>query len=156
MWNAPQSVAMLAVSPDRGGWLRRRPMTPVIVVLTLPAFEGLDLFRIVRLLRGRVARRLAEEGRPAWRLVLVGVAASRFTVETVPDDSLVIHGETDDVVPLSAVLDWARPMGLPVVVVPGTGHFFHGRLTLLKRLVSESIAGARPGTAPDDAGADAS
>lgn len=106
--------------------------------------------------QSRVARRLAEEGRPAWRLVLVGVAASRFTVETVPDDSLVIHGETDDVVPLSAVLDWARPMGLPVMVVPGTGHFFHGRLTLLKRLVSESIAGARPGTAPDDAGADAS
>jgi voltage-gated potassium channel len=57
---AAEFVTMLAVSRDRGGWLRRRPMTPVIVVLTLPAFEGLDLFRIVRLLRGRVARRLAE------------------------------------------------------------------------------------------------
>jgi voltage-gated potassium channel len=57
---AAELVTMLVVSSDRGGWLRRRPMTPVIAVLTLPAFEGLDLFRIVRLLRGRVARRLAE------------------------------------------------------------------------------------------------
>ena len=97
--------------------------------------------------QSRVARRLADEGRPAGRLVLVGVAASRFTVETVPEDSLVIHGEVDDVVPLSAVLDWARPLGVPVVVVPGTGHFFHGRLNLLRRLVRESIVGS-PASAP--------
>ena len=45
------------------------------------------------------------------------------------------HGEVDDVVPLSAVLDWARPQSLPVTVVPGVGHFFHGQLPLLKSLV---------------------
>lgn len=71
----------------------------------------------------------------AERLVLVGTAASRFPVPPVPADSLVIHGEADDVVPLSAALDWARPQVLPVVVVPGVGHFFHGQLSLLKSLV---------------------
>ena len=72
-------------------------------------------------------------------LVLVGTAASRFAVAPVPVDAhiktLVIHGETDDTVPLAAVLDWARPQALPVTVVPGVGHFFHGQLPLLKSLV---------------------
>jgi alpha/beta superfamily hydrolase len=75
------------------------------------------------------------EGERASRLVLVGPATSRFAVARVPEDTLVIHGEHDDVVPLAATLDWARPQSLPVVVVPGAGHFFHGQLTLLKNLV---------------------
>jgi hypothetical protein len=78
----------------------------------------------------RVAKRL-----PPQRMVLVGSAVNRFPAETVPPDTLVIHGEEDDVVPLAAVLDWARPQGLPVVVVPGVGHFFHGRLNLLADIV---------------------
>lgn len=81
------------------------------------------------------AARLAENGIPARRLVLVGPATSRFQVAAVPEDTLVIHGEQDEVVPLAATLDWARPQGLPVVVVPGVGHFFHGQLTLLKNIV---------------------
>lgn len=73
------------------------------------------------------------------KIVLVGTAASRFDVATLPPDSLdrtlVIHGEQDDTVPLAAVLDWARPQSLPVTVIPGGGHFFHGQLPLLKNLV---------------------
>ena len=73
------------------------------------------------------------------KAVLVGTAASRFTVAPVPPDAhlrtLVVHGEQDDTVPLSAVMDWARPQILPVTVVPAGGHFFHGQLTLLKNLV---------------------
>ncbi|MDM0107364.1 CocE/NonD family hydrolase [Variovorax sp. J22R24] len=72
-------------------------------------------------------------------VVLVGTAASRFAVSTLPPDShertLVVHGEHDDTVPLAAVMDWARPQSLPVTVVPGGGHFFHGQLPLLKNLV---------------------
>ena len=72
-------------------------------------------------------------------VVLVGTAASRFTVPPLAADShdrtLVIHGEKDETVPLSAVLDWARPQSLPVTVVPGVEHFFHGQLPLLKGLV---------------------
>lgn len=71
--------------------------------------------------------------------VLVGTAASRFTVAPVPPEAhlrtLVMHGEQDDTVPLAAVMDWARPQILPVTVVPGGGHFFHGQLPLLKNLV---------------------
>lgn len=72
-------------------------------------------------------------------LVLVGTAASRFAVAALPAEAhertLVVHGEHDDTVPLAAVMGWARPQSLPVTVVPGGGHFFHGQLPLLKSLV---------------------
>ena len=81
--------------------------------------------------------------RPLERLVLVGTAASRFSVATLPielhERTLVVHGEADDTVPLSAVMDWARPQSLPVTVVPGGGHFFHGQLPLLKGLVTRHL-----------------
>jgi len=83
---------------------------------------------------GFVQTRVAKHVR-AERLVLVGPAVNRFPAETVPADTLVVHGELDDVVPLAAVLDWARPQGLPVVVVPGGEHFFHGRLHQLAQIV---------------------
>lgn len=73
-------------------------------------------------------------------LVLVGPATSSFDLETVAPDTLVIHGEHDDVVPLAATLDWARPQALPVVVIPGGGHFFHGQLSLLKSLVVRHLS----------------
>ena len=82
------------------------------------------------------------------KIVLVGTAASRFTVAPVPVDAhlrtLVLHGEQDDTVPLAAVLDWARPQTLPVTVVPGGGHFFHGQLPLLKNLVVRHLEEGRP------------
>lgn len=74
----------------------------------------------------------------AQRLVLVAPAVERFEVGAVPIDTLVIHGELDEVVPLADVLDWARPQNLPLIVVPGAGHFFHGQLNLLDRIVTAS------------------
>ena len=77
--------------------------------------------------------------RPLDKLVLVGTAASRFVVAPVAPEcherTLVIHGEQDDTVALSSVMDWARPQTLPVTVIPGVEHFFHGQLPLLKSLV---------------------
>jgi alpha/beta superfamily hydrolase len=77
--------------------------------------------------------------RPPQLLVLVGTAASRFEVAPVAPDlherCLVLHGEQDDTVPLSSVMDWARPQSLPITVIPGCEHFFHGQLPLLKSLV---------------------
>lgn len=85
----------------------------------------------------------AERQADIQRAVLVGTAASRFTVAPVPPEAhlrtLVVHGEADDTVPLSAVMDWARPQILPVTVVPGGGHFFHGQLPLLKNLVTRHL-----------------
>ena len=65
---------------------------------------------LVRLVRAdaRRARRM-----DAQRLVLVGPAVRRFAVEDVPADTIVVHGEEDDVVPLADVLAWARPQELP-------------------------------------------
>ena len=80
----------------------------------------------------QAATRLAQ---PAERLVLVGPAVQNFLVAPVPADTLVVHGENDDVVALAAVLDWARPQALPVTVLPGAGHFFHGQLSVLKQIV---------------------
>ncbi|HEX2826572.1 MAG TPA: alpha/beta fold hydrolase [Burkholderiales bacterium] len=78
----------------------------------------------------RVAKRIECE-----RMVLVGPAVIRFPAETVPANTLVIHGEHDEVVPLQNVLDWARPQQLPIVVIPGGEHFFHGRLNQLAQIV---------------------
>ena len=79
----------------------------------------------------RVAQQVEAE-----RLVLVGPAVKRFPVLHVPADTIVIHGEQDDVVALADVLDWARPQALPIVVFPGCGHFFHGRLLELQRTIT--------------------
>jgi hypothetical protein len=72
------------------------------------------------------------------KILLVGTAVTHFVAPPLPADAiecaLVVHGETDDTVALSEVMDWARPQQLPVMVLPGTGHFFHGQLPLLKSL----------------------
>ena len=86
----------------------------------------------------QAAARLADDAKPV-RMVLVGPSTQKQAMPAVPADTLVIHGETDDVVPLSATLDWARPQSLPVVVFPGVGHFFHGQLGLLKNVVVQEL-----------------
>ncbi|MBC7779460.1 MAG: alpha/beta fold hydrolase [Proteobacteria bacterium] len=90
----------------------------------------------------RVAARFAQDASPFALVVLVAPAVGRFAVGPVPPSTVVIHGEDDDVVPLRAVFDWARPQALPVSVIPGTGHFFHGRLPVLARLVRRALASA--------------
>lgn len=88
-----------------------------------------------------VQTRAAKRLKPR-HLVLVGPAVGRMSAATAPPGTLVVHGERDDVVPLAAVLDWARPQNLPVVVVPGGEHFFHGRLSLLAAIVARHAGGA--------------
>ncbi len=82
-------------------------------------------------------------GRSVEKIVLVGTGVSRLMLPPLNaeahDRTLVVHGEQDDTVPLSAVMDWARPQSLPVTVVPGGGHFFHGQLPLLKSLVARHL-----------------
>ncbi len=68
-------------------------------------------------------------------LVLVGAAAGKWAMPPVPATTLVIHGELDETIPLADVFTWARPLDLPVIVLPGADHFFHRRLSTLKRLV---------------------
>jgi hypothetical protein len=87
----------------------------------------------------RVAHRIHAE-----RIVLIAPAVNRFPTECVPPDTIVVHGEEDDVVPLADVLAWARPQELPITVFPGCGHFFHGRLPQLQRIVAGQWHNKRP------------
>ena len=96
--------------------------------------------------QSRAARKLADRGEPARRVVLAGLPVGevegqrRYAPEGGLSDALIVHGENDERVPLSAVLDWARPQSQPVVVVPGADHFFTGRLPVLRSLVLSHLA----------------
>ncbi|MBC7609270.1 MAG: alpha/beta hydrolase [Polaromonas sp.] len=78
------------------------------------------------------------------KLVLIGTSVSRSVAAPIDAaahlKTLVVHGEQDDTVTLAAVLDWARPQALPVTVIPGGEHFFHGQLPLLKNLVVRHLS----------------
>lgn len=93
----------------------------------------------------RVASRLAGSLTPPARIALVGLAAGaaadgarQYDTGPLPDGipALVIHGERDETVPLANVLDWARPLEQPVVVVPGADHFFHGKLHIIRAIIA--------------------
>lgn len=88
--------------------------------------------------QSRVAQRIEHR-----RLVLIAPAVDRFEVGAVPGNTLVIHGDEDDVVPLSATLKWAKAQKLPVIVLPGTGHFFHGYLIELQAVVVAAFSASK-------------
>ena len=94
-----------------------------------PAAAAGAAFRSAATSPSRPSHRLGADDKPR-RIVLVGPSTEKQAVPAVPADTLVIHGESDDVVPLAATLDWARPQNLPVIVFPGVGHFFHGQIAL--------------------------
>jgi len=109
------------------------------IVSRLPELDGLPMVLGGFSFGSAVASQVYAQGRDAGlapaALILVGTAVERFEVAHVPQDSLVIHGEQDETVALPGVFDWARPQDLPVTVVPGATHFFHGKLVVLKNLV---------------------
>ncbi|WP_114636243.1 alpha/beta hydrolase [Polynucleobacter necessarius] len=88
-----------------------------------------------------LVQRLADLGRPAKRLVMVGSAAGKWTLALVPTDTILIHGELDETIPLIDVLDWARPQELTVQVVPGADHFFHRRLHCIRNIITGAWLG---------------
>jgi alpha/beta superfamily hydrolase len=87
--------------------------------------------------QAQLQQRLIAQQTPAERLVLVGCAAGKWAMPPVPANTILIHGELDDTIPLAAVLDWARPQDLPVIVIPGADHFFHRKLQHIKNFVVE-------------------
>lgn len=114
-----------------------------VVAQCAPSDLALAGFSFGAFVTSQAVAQLAAQ-RPLSSIVLVGTAASRFAVAPIPEDlhprTLVVHGEQDDTVPLSDVMNWARPQKLPVTVVPGVEHFFHGQLPLLRSLVARHLA----------------
>jgi alpha/beta superfamily hydrolase len=116
---------------------------------TLPlALVGFSFGAFVQ---SRVARRLADAGEAPYRVVLAGLPVGeveggrQYAPDTPLPDTLIVHGENDERVPLRALLDWARPLSQPIVVVPGADHFFTGRLPALRAVtVSHLVSRPRP------------
>lgn len=98
---------------------------------------ALSGFSFGTFVQSQLQQRLIAQGTPAERLVLVGSAAGKWAMPDVPANTILIHGELDDTIPLKDVLDWARPQDLPVIVIPGADHFFHRRLQHIKNFVVE-------------------
>lgn len=88
--------------------------------------------------QAQLQQRLMAQGQPAERLALVGTAAGKWAMPAVPANTILIHGEEDDTIPLKDVFDWARPLDLPVMVIPGADHFFHRKLHHIKQLIVEN------------------
>lgn len=92
----------------------------------------------------RVARRLADAGQPAEKIVLVAMAVGlvgdvrSYEPEPVPRDSILIHGDRDTTVPLANLVAYAEPLNMPIVLIPGTDHFFHGRLQIIREVVNRA------------------
>lgn len=85
--------------------------------------------------QSQLQQRLTVAGNPAKQLILAGTATSKWPIPTVPDNTILIHGELDDIIPLQDVLHWARPQSLPVIVISGADHFFNHKLQLIKQFV---------------------
>jgi len=93
-----------------------------------------------------VVKELTEKNEAPERLIMVGSATSKWDVAPVPKDTIVIHGEVDDVIPLTSVLDWARPQELTVQVIPGADHFFHRKLHCIRDLIVRTWHGQQDPT----------
>jgi len=131
--------ALRGVGASQGAWDEGRgEVDDALAVIAAMRRAGEPLllagFSFGAYVASQAAARLPDDAKPR-RLVLVGPSTQRQQMPAVPADTVVIHGEADEVVPLAATLDWARPQALPVVVVPGVGHFFHGQLPLLRSIV---------------------
>ena len=85
--------------------------------------------------QAQLQQRLTGRGTAAERLALIGTAAGKWSLPDVPANTILIHGEQDDTITLTEVMDWARPQDLPVIVIPGADHFFHRKLHHIKQLV---------------------
>jgi alpha/beta superfamily hydrolase len=103
-------------------------------------FPGLPLLLAGFSFGGYVQACAAQQLHP-HQLVLVAPAVGRFAMPDVPANTLLIHGDLDEVVELQVLLQWARPQHLPVIVLAGAEHFFHGRLTQLKQIVLQYFGG---------------
>ncbi len=92
---------------------------------------------------GAVAVRAAARARPET-LVLAAPGITRVAMEAIPSPScpwLIVQGDADDVIEPAAVLEWGKRQSVAPAVrlLPGAGHFFHGRLHEVRAVVLEFL-----------------
>jgi len=96
-----------------------------------PGFPGLTWrllgFSFGAYVQHRVAHRL-----PADRLILVGPAVGMYDFLPPAIRTDILHGAEDELIPVGVVTDYARAQAIPLHVLPGASHFFHGKLIELK------------------------
>jgi uncharacterized protein len=95
---------------------------------------------------GAVALRAAAQAAPE-RLIAVAPGITRIAMAGVGSPScpwLIVQGDADDVIEPAAVLEWARRQSAPPAIrlLPGAGHFFHGRLHELREVVLDFLGHA--------------
>ena len=130
-WKRTPSSWMQFEATTKQTWVASSNSLPLVVSgFSFGSFVGSHL-----------VQRLADLGCPAERLVMVGSAAGKWTLASVPADTILIHGELDETIPLLNVLDWARPQELTVQVVPGADHFFHRRLHCIRNIITGAWLG---------------
>ena len=87
---------------------------------------------------GYVSLFAAQARRPDLLLLIAPAVGMYERAEPAAADAArtwLREGESEDVVPLGNAFSWAAPQDLPVVVLPESSHFFHGKLMPLRHTI---------------------
>ena len=91
---------------------------------------------------GYVANFAAQVRQPDL-LLLIGAALNHYSLPTPPapdvQKTLIIHGEKDEVVDIAKPLAWCAAQDMPLIVIPESGHFFHGKLIALRDTLNRFV-----------------
>lgn len=87
----------------------------------------------------------AQGERPVQRLVTIAPAVERFAANSIKLPQmpwLLVQGDADEVVSPQTVFDWIAGLAVKpkLVVLKGTGHFFHGQLNDVRQAVVNSFS----------------
>ncbi|MDY3331660.1 MAG: alpha/beta hydrolase [Pelistega sp.] len=112
-----------------------------------PQFQGKDWvlggFSFGTAVAAQVYAELADrQAQLPSQLILLGPGVWRFAYRevTLPEHTLLVHGEKDDVIPLADAYTWLKDRNLPITVIPDAGHFFHGKLVILKSIINKVLS----------------
>ena len=102
-----------------------------------------------------VAARSARHLPKLAQLISIAPPVEKYAFAALPHPEapwLVVEGDQDDVAPPQPVIDFVAAMPDPpqLVVIPGAGHFFHGKLMDLRGAIKNAV---RPNLPPRDSDA---